>query len=99
MTYEEWVIKHAKRINSDGCTAVSEWNHWCCLEHDLACHYGKDPREAYKVGWKDAPPLSRAEADKRFWKCNREASPTLWGKLRADIRYLGVRLGAVTFFK
>ena len=92
--YIEWVRAEAARYGSDGCTAVSEWNHWCCLEHDLACRTGKDPRVAYMMSWEAAPDLSRREADKRFWRCNRSASPTWGGKLRADLRYLGVRLGA-----
>ena len=93
--YIEWVKKEAAKINSDGCTAVSEWHQWCCFEHDLACHYGKDPRKAIIVGWDAAPNLSRREADKRFAACNFKMSRNAWEYIRTGARYIGVRLGAL----
>ena len=105
MTYQDWIISEAKRLKSDGCTAVVDWNQWCCFQHDYTCTTGKDPRSAYNY-WRTtkdatfedaqrmADPLSRREADKLFWRCNRKVSPTLLGKLRADLRYIGVRIGA-----
>lgn len=94
-SYKEWVIQEAAKINTDGCTKALDWNLWCCYEHDLACHYGKDPEDAFHVGWLEAPYLRRKEADRRFWRCNRNAAPNPLGALRADIRYIGVRIGAL----
>lgn len=103
MTYQEWVVDEAKKANTDGCTAVSEWNQWCCFQHDLVCRKGKCPQAAYALWqegvanyWELAKPMSRREGDKQFWKCNRKCSPSFWGRLRADVRYLGVRLGDIT---
>lgn len=97
-SFNEWVKLEAQKIGSDGCSVVSEWQHQCCLEHDLACHYGKDPEVAFASGWENAPKMSRKEADKRFWRCNRQGTG-VWGKFRADLRYLGVRIGALTFWR
>lgn len=94
--YKKWVETEAAKINSDGCSVVSEWHQWCCFEHDLACHYGKDPREAIKVGWENAPKLSRRDADKRYAACNLAMSSPKkpWEYLRSVGRYIGVRLGS-----
>lgn len=97
MGYKDWVKSESNRLKADGCTGVSEWNHFCCLEHDLAYRTGKDPLEAYVIGWDAAQPISYAEADYRFWQCNRKASPSFWGRLRADVRYAGVRIYSVFF--
>lgn len=100
--YQVWVVTEARIIKSDGCTKSRDWNLWCCYEHDLACHYGKDPRDAFrhfKEGapdyWLRAAYFRRRDADKRFWQCNRKAAPALVGKIRSDIRYIGVRIGAL----
>lgn len=101
LTYEEWVESEAQRINSDGCTAVPDWQVWCCYEHDLACHYGKDPRDAFQrllngnpFYWSDAAPITRRNADLRFTGCNLRKSRGLLGTIRSLIRYVGVRIGA-----
>lgn len=103
--YWSWVAKEAARIGSDGCTCVSEWHHPCCLEHDLACHFGKDPFEAYLLSlagsanpWLGAKWMPRRKADIMFGECNFQASGTIEGKFRSLVRYLGVRLGALLGF-
>ena len=111
MTYREWIENEAIIANSDRCTFSLDWNVWCCYRHDLACLYGKDPLDAFclwKNGetdyWLKAKEQSRREADKQFWKCNREMvkkeNGGWWKKaislLRTDIRYVGVRIGAIT---
>ena len=102
ITYQDWVISEAKAANSDACTKALDWNVWCCYEHDLSCLYAKDPRDAYRK-WKESPVdywcrasyHRRRDADKRFWRCNRELDPSAVGKLRSDVRYIGVRIGAL----
>jgi hypothetical protein len=99
MTYKDWVQHEASIINSDGCTAVSELYHYCCLEHDLGYHYGRDPRVAHERGWQAAPPINRSEVDKRFRQCIQSHSklgkwsPVSW------IRYAGVRVGGYFLWK
>jgi hypothetical protein len=95
LAYQEWIISEALKIHSDKCTFAKDWNVWCCYEHDLACHFKKDPRSAFQLqSWALAVPLSRKEADRRFWRCNRRQEPSAWGRFRSDLRYLGVRIGA-----
>lgn len=105
MTYWQFVETEAKAIGSDGCTGVSEWHKECCWEHDLCCHFGKDPRDAYRLYcedhrypreaiWQLTDDMSRRQADYAFAKCNLEWSPTRKGKLRSIGRFLGVRIGA-----
>ena len=111
MTYHEWVEHEAILYKSDRCTLSIDWNVWCCLEHDLSCLFGKDPRDAYRLWkcgetdiWLKAKEHQRRDADKRFWKCNREMVKKHHGNfftrrlllLRTDVRYLGVRVGAIT---
>ena len=86
---------------SDKCTCALDWNVWCCYEHDLACLFGKDPRSAYRLWkggeehyWEKASVLQRRPADRRFWRCNRRHAPSFWGRVRSNIRYIGVRIGA-----
>lgn len=104
-SYWKFIEDEAKRLGSDGCTGVSDWHRECCWEHDLACHYGKNPRDAYAaycehpniptdILWKHTNDMTRREADIAFGKCNWEWSPNTQGKLRSIIRFLGVRLGA-----
>ena len=91
----DYIQKLKKAIRSDKCTMAIDWNVPCCVLHDLVCstgidHYGQ--------------PTSRRDADTRFWRCNRDMvranTPSRmkrwWGLLRADVRYAGVRIGAVT---
>lgn len=93
MKYKAWVETEAKKINSDGCTIVSELFHPCCLEHDLGYHYKKDPRIAYLYGWDKAPAIPRGEVDKRFRNCMQMSSPLKDYSPIAWIRWLGVRAG------
>jgi hypothetical protein len=93
MRYYAWVGQEAEKINSDGCTVVSEMFRPCCLEHDLAYRHKKDPRVAYLYGWEKAPAITRGEADKRFRECMTVASPLKKFSPLAYIRWLGVRVG------
>lgn len=106
-SFYQWCADEAKKINSDGCTVVDEWNQPCCWEHDLGCHYGKDPRDAFRIAltglpqtdggieWYLAKKMSRREADKRFAACNFKRSQDLAGFVRSGLRYLGVRIGSL----
>ena len=102
-SYWLFIETEAKKIGSDGCTCVSDWNHECCWEHDLACNYEKDPRSAYSYYWalpdcnywELAKSMSRRQADYMYAKCNLEWSPTKKGKIRSIGRFLGVRVGAL----
>ena len=71
----------------------------CCFEHDLGYFYGRDPREAYRLGrerldpWVDAPPITRGEVDRRFRVCLQNRSRAgRWSPMSAW-RWLGVRIG------
>lgn len=86
---EYWrrVEERAAQLGSDGCTHVLEWNHRCCLEHDIHCRTGMT------LG---GHPITRQEADFVFWACNRARA---WSRLSwydpfSWWRYYGVRLGA-----
>lgn len=100
--YWDWVAKEAKRIDSDGCSCVSEWHEPCCFEHDLACHFGRDPLSAYLASlagsanpWLDAKEMPRRKADVMFGECNaRMSGKNPLGWVRSGVRFLGVRLGA-----
>lgn len=101
--YYQWCQAEAYKIGSDGCTLVSEWNQPCCYEHDLGCHYLRDPRKAFefylyglKDYWAISPQISRREADKRFATCNlsRSSVKRPWEFARSVVRFVGVRLGS-----
>lgn len=106
--YMLWVANEAAEMKSDNCTFSLDWNVWCCWEHDWTCSLARDPRDGYRL-WKVGDPdyrinakeMSRKDADKRFWKCNRSMVKTnrsgwkkFTGLLRTDFRYAGVRIGA-----
>lgn len=98
--YWKFITDEAERRGSDGCTLVSEWNQRCCYEHDLGCS-GKDPEDAFRLHmeggenvWEYAAPLSRRQADLRFYSCNRAAGSGFKDRLRSCLRFLGVRIGA-----
>jgi hypothetical protein len=93
--YWAWVKIEAQKINSDGCSKSKDWQVHCCYEHDLACHYGKDPRKAVLTGWANAPKISRRDADKAFTGCNLKYSKGFVGTTRSLLRYLGVRIGSL----
>jgi hypothetical protein len=84
-TYWLWIREEAARIKSDGCTLVSQLKQDCCFEHDLAYYYGKDPLDAFYVGWPAARKITKAEADKEFAAC--------CGKPISLWRYPGVTIG------
>ena len=102
--YWEWVKDEARKIKSDGCTGVSNWNRPCCEQHDLACRYQKDPRSAHEYYfvdpscnyWTCAKRMSRRQADYQFASCNLEwNTPGKVGKVRGVLRFLGVRAGTL----
>lgn len=104
--YWLWVKAEAAKIGSDACTHAKDWNVQCCYEHDLACHYKKDPKSAFQAYlkgfgmlgkddvWFYAKNMSRKEADKAFTGCNLKYSKGPVDKARSFIRYIGVRIGA-----
>ena len=77
------VRARAAALGSDGCTGVSEWQHDCCLLHDILCRTGVDM---------DSVAVTRTEADALFWKCLTDRSPLGVWSPRAWLRYAGVRL-------
>jgi hypothetical protein len=95
--YWDWLRDEAARINSDGCTVVSECYHECCLEHDLSYYHGKSPRSAYSrylegyKPWKHADPITRKQSDSRFRECIRAKSPLGKWSPMAFVRWCGVR--------
>ena len=101
LLYWSFVRSESKRINSDGCTLVSELFHDACLQHDLAYRYGKDPRSAYAFYLADTPEywglaraITRGEADTQFRKNMQERSRLgRWSPIAA-VRWAGVRVGA-----
>lgn len=111
MTYADWLVKERNELHFDKCTMSLDWNVQCCDEHDWTCSLARDPRDGYRR-WRGGDPdyrinakeFSRHDADKRFWKCNREMVKKNHGNwftrrlllLRTDVRYVGVRIGAVT---
>ncbi len=52
-------------LRSDGCTRAPDIWVDCCYEHDIAYHTGRTVEGA---------PLSKADADQRFWRCLTERS-------------------------
>ena len=98
LLYWSFVRQEAKRVNSDGCTLVSELFHDACLQHDLGYHYGKDPRSAYAFYladipdyWDHARAVNRGCVDKQFRECIQQKSKLgHWSPL-AWIRWSGVR--------
>ena len=93
-TYWTWVRAEASLIKSDGCSKVADIHKDCCYEHDLAYHYGRDPRASYAIkSWSLAAKISRSEADARFRKCNQELSSLGKASPLAGWRWLGLRVG------
>jgi hypothetical protein len=92
--YREWVREEARKIGSDGCSKVAEIHRDCCLEHDLAYFYGRDPRAAFVTrSWSLAAKISRSETDARFRECNQDADPLGKASPLAFWRWAGVRVG------
>jgi hypothetical protein len=81
--YWDHVYAEGARLNSDGCSYVSEAFHQCCVEHDG--HYRRGT-------WINGKPITRKEADARFRECMQMRSR--FGKLSpmAWWRWAGVRI-------
>lgn len=101
-SYEKFIEEEAKLHGTDGCTFATDWQVFCCWEHDLACELQKDPRDAYKKYlyglsdyWACAIDMSRRDADKMFASCNLRKSKGFVGTSRSLFRFVGVRLGAL----
>lgn len=75
-----YALEHA--LGADGCTAVSEIYHCCCIIHDLAYKLGID---CY------GNPIDRAQADFNFRSCMQDKS--MFGKCSPMSwwRWAGVR--------
>ena len=70
----------------DGCTASPElWYHACCNRHDLDYMTGRDERGQV---------ISRFEADRRFFRCMRQAGKSLpvRGLVLPAVYFLAVRV-------
>lgn len=98
--YWNFIAHESKLIESDGCTKVVDFRRECCHLHDLAYHYGRNPKDAYRLYlddepeyWADAARITRGEADLMIKQCYHDKStingfsPFVW------TRYWGVRLG------
>lgn len=91
---EQITLKYGKEleraIESDGCTAVTELYHICCVVHDLGYREGIDP-------W--GRTVSRADVDRSFRLCMQKHSklgrfsPMSWW------RWVGVRVGGYFLWK
>jgi hypothetical protein len=102
-SYSGWVKSEALWIDADGCSGpAAGFRVICCLEHDLAYYYGRDPRAAYR-GWRDgvsfalvwavAPPIDREEVDRRFRTCLQNEAATGKYSPMAWWRWAAVRIG------
>ena len=99
ISYWAWVRAEAAIIGSDGCTLVSELYRKCCLQHDIAYYYAKDPTDAYqnyingqKDYWENATNFSKEQADAQFRECMRQISVLNGASPIAFIRWLGVKV-------
>lgn len=99
LSYYAWVRAEAAAIGSDGCTVVSEIYGWCCLQHDIAYYYAKDPVDAYQCYisgqaeyWKNAAPITRDQADAQFRDCMKAKSVLNGASPIAHIRWVGIVL-------
>src|SRR5690606_35319336 len=98
-TYEDFINREVKLINSDGCTGVTNLHPFCCKVHDLEYFYRvsaidafKAKSEGYKNFWKVAKPISRSEADNHFRRCLHSKSFLGYLSPLSYLRWLGVRL-------
>ena len=96
--YWVWVRREAEKINSDGCSRVTQAFKSTCFEHDLSYYYGRDPRTAYAAflcghpdPWSEAKPITRRDADKL--KADRLQARGPVGVLFSTWRYVGIRIG------
>lgn len=76
-------------LHSDGCTAVSEAYHDCCVIHDLGYKLGIDP-------W--GHPINKAEADLNFRKCMQSKSPLGKFSPMSWWRWLAVKVFGKKFY-
>jgi hypothetical protein len=96
--YLDWLRSEATLIDTDGCSNVTGFNVVCCLEHDCAFHYGRDPRDAYRKHldgsfhpWVDAAPITFNETNRRFKRCHQAYSKFGQYSPFAFWRFLGVQ--------
>lgn len=99
--YWDWVKSECKVIGSDGCSKVPDFYLAACQQHDCSYYYAKDPVDAYRhyrTGsadpWKDATPITKAQADAAFRKEIQERSiigvfsPLSWWRW-AGVKWFG----------
>lgn len=96
MTYYDWLREQAQLIHADGCSGVTNIDAICCLEHDLAFYYGKDPAHAYHFArtqdpWWWARPITFEDANTHFRACCFRESRLGYLNLMGWWRYWGVR--------
>ena len=99
LLYRDWIREQAALHNVDGCTGVTNWNAFCCLQHDLEFRFGKGAGSAYRhylTGdpdpWLRADVTTFEQANAHFKACNfRESSLGYWNPL-AWLRYGAMRL-------
>lgn len=98
--YWSWVESEAALVKTDGCSKVSGAFRRCCLQHDLAYRYARDPVDAYRryvdgdpAYWFNAERTTRATADADLRRCMQSQSKAgFWSPL-ALIRWLGLKVG------
>ena len=86
--YKSLMASYGHKLGIDGCTAVSEWMHDACVEHDIHYRTGRTwyvLHGALKMG----TVLTRKEADDRYYTCQVALGGWKW---RARARWLGVRV-------
>lgn len=64
----EWIKEQKAALNGDGCTDSPDlFYSRCCDEHDIYYRTGLD---------EDGKPITRAEADRRLFRCMQRAGKT-----------------------
>ena len=72
----DWIQKEAASICSDKCTKSLDVYVDCCMLHDLAFYYAKDPFKAFELWqqgvpnyWHLAPSINQAQGDLVLRNC------------------------------
>lgn len=69
--YLKW-LRNWATSNSDGCTGALPVHVDCCFQHDWCYHYHTDP---WSVFCGTPTPISKADADLMFRRCNEDEDP------------------------
>jgi len=99
LTYEEFINREAKLINSDGCTGITNVHGLCCKIHDIEYRYHKNSLDAYQAYldgyhyfWIVAKDISKSDVDRKFRRCLQSNSVLGYFSPISYIRWLGVKL-------